>query len=420
MGYVDKLLATGERLALREHQHWFVVRRGAPAMRSSRSSSARSSCVHPRPARARARARSATSWAGSSLGPDPRRPAVLGWQICADLNEDYVVTNRRVLKVEGVLKKRSPTARSRRSTTPSSSQSLFGRMLRLRRSRHPHRERGRDRALPDAPQARRFKRTMLEAKHELELEHGAPGRCPGAGHSGPARAAADSRDGARSRPRAPAPAAPAAPRAEPRIEPRRDHPDARRAWPTCAIAARSAPRNTRRRRPTCSAACSIRTQRPRPGYHTPDRPSEDPLCLSQQPVPIDHRHRVLAARRLPGPRVRPRARGVPARRRDREVVRPADPRPARPLRPVRRALLAVSILVSRLRLRLGQADAVQPDEPRGRRWGEAIVAAAGPISNLILRHRRDPAAVHHRDRRSIGARARWTCARHFIVRSTSS
>src|SRR3954470_8126273 len=32
-----------------------------------------------------------------------------------------------------------------------------------------------------------------------------------------------------------------------------------RAWPTCATAARSAPRNTTPRRPTCSVACSRRS-----------------------------------------------------------------------------------------------------------------------------------------------------------------
>ena len=108
---------------------------------------------------------------------------------------------------------------------------------------------------------------------------------------------------------------------------------------------------------------------------------------------------------LPGPRVQPRPRGLPARRRDGQAVRPADAQPDRPFRSARRVLLALTFIGSaargRVRVRLGQADAGQPAEPRGRPRGEAIVAAAGPASNLVLAaaaahpaplHAREPAA----------------------------
>ena len=49
-----------------------------------------------------------------------------GWVIWRWASQDYLVTNRRVIKVEGVVDKHSATARSRRSTTPSSTRASSG------------------------------------------------------------------------------------------------------------------------------------------------------------------------------------------------------------------------------------------------------------------------------------------------------
>jgi hypothetical protein len=93
-----------------------------------------------------------------------------GWQILRWQNEEFVVTSRRVLQTEGVINKRVVDSSLEKINDAVLTQSLFGRMFgfgdldvltaseagisRLRMLR----------------QADDFKRTMLEAKHDLELE----------------------------------------------------------------------------------------------------------------------------------------------------------------------------------------------------------------------------------------------------------
>jgi uncharacterized membrane protein YdbT with pleckstrin-like domain len=92
------------------------------------------------------------------------------WQVLRWQNEEFVVTTRRVLQMEGVINKRVVDSSLEKINDAVLSQSLFGRMFgfgdldiltasesgisRLRMLR----------------QADDFKRSMLEAKHELELE----------------------------------------------------------------------------------------------------------------------------------------------------------------------------------------------------------------------------------------------------------
>jgi hypothetical protein len=96
--------------------------------------------------------------------------AYIGWQILRWMNEEYVVTTRRVLQLEGVVNKRVLDSSLEKINDAVLTQSLFGRIFgfgdldiltasetgisRLRMLR----------------QADDFKRAMLEAKHELELE----------------------------------------------------------------------------------------------------------------------------------------------------------------------------------------------------------------------------------------------------------
>ncbi len=93
-----------------------------------------------------------------------------GWQVLHWQNEEFVVTTRRVLQMEGVVNKRVVDSSLEKINDAVLSQSLFGRMFgfgdldiltasesgisRLRMLR----------------QADDFKRSMLEAKHELEQE----------------------------------------------------------------------------------------------------------------------------------------------------------------------------------------------------------------------------------------------------------
>ena len=84
--------------------------------------------------------------------------------------EDYIVTNRRVLKVEGILNKRSADSSLEKINDAILEQNLFGRIfgygdLDILTAAEDSVDRYR--MLDQAP---RFKKTMLEAKYRLETE----------------------------------------------------------------------------------------------------------------------------------------------------------------------------------------------------------------------------------------------------------
>jgi hypothetical protein len=167
MSYVDSKLASGEVPMRREHQHWFVL-----------VADSRYGILAILAAIALLILRGAARTTG-----DPDRLIgyfvlalvlggiiYLGWQILRWMNEEYVVTSRRVLQLEGVLNKRVLDSSLEKINDAVLSQSIWGRMFgfgdldiltasetgisRLRMLRDPN----------------EFKRTMLDAKHELELE----------------------------------------------------------------------------------------------------------------------------------------------------------------------------------------------------------------------------------------------------------
>jgi hypothetical protein len=86
------------------------------------------------------------------------------------LNQDYLVTNRRVIKVEGILSKRSADSSLEKINDAVLQQSLLGRMLGygdLDIMTAAEESVDRYRMLS---QAQTFKRTMLDEKHKLEQE----------------------------------------------------------------------------------------------------------------------------------------------------------------------------------------------------------------------------------------------------------
>jgi hypothetical protein len=164
--YADRLLADGERAILRTRQHPI-----APIVRAK------------------------TAWAillaslvlivlNTSLSPGGLRDVIgyfadvllivalawIGWTFIAWYAEDYMVTNRRVLKVDGILRKRSADSSLEKINDAILEQSVLGRMLGYG-----------DLEIMTAAEtpvdhysylsgAQQFKRTMLDAKHSLEQE----------------------------------------------------------------------------------------------------------------------------------------------------------------------------------------------------------------------------------------------------------
>lgn len=165
MPYLDHLLASGEQPIRRDHQHWFVLladaRYGILAILAGL----------------------VLAIIGSGLTSPWREYvgyvclalvvgglAYFGWQILRYLNEEYIVTTRRVLQLEGVLNKKSTDSSLEKINDAVLTQGFIGRIFgfgdldiltasetgisRLRMLRQPD----------------DFKRAMLEAKHDLELE----------------------------------------------------------------------------------------------------------------------------------------------------------------------------------------------------------------------------------------------------------
>ncbi len=168
--YADTLLANGEVVAMRTRQHWTAIIRdilypiiiaivvlALLFLISGISSDGFVGSV-----------KSVLSWL--SLGGLVIAIAWSAWVIWRWASEDYLVTNRRVLKVEGVVNKHSADSSLEKINDAVLDQSVFGRMLdfgdldiltanedsvdRYKRLNH-------------APQ---FKKEMLEQKNNLEMD----------------------------------------------------------------------------------------------------------------------------------------------------------------------------------------------------------------------------------------------------------
>ena len=218
MSYADGLLSTGERITYRNKQHPFVFIWGARYTILALIIAA------------------VLFWVRGGLGPDGISGslatllglitavlffggiAVAIWTGLRYINQEYVLTNRRVIQVEGVLNRNSTDSSLEKINDAVLSQSVFGRMFDfgdltvLTAS-----EAGIDKMhMLRKPVA--FKKAMLDAKHEFEVDMERAGWQP----SPPIRdtpiapvAAAATTPGGAPGPASTTPAAPSAPRADP-------------------------------------------------------------------------------------------------------------------------------------------------------------------------------------------------------------
>ncbi|MES2208989.1 MAG: PH domain-containing protein [Chloroflexota bacterium] len=165
--YADTLLADGERIALRSRQHWLAT------------------LVDGRLAWALFISALALTVLRLQFTGDGVLEQALGIGILVLLvvslvllihlywswyAQDYIVTNRRVLKVEGILNKRSADSSLEKINDAVLEQNLFGRLfgygdLDIMTASEDSVDRYR--MLDQAP---RFKKVMLDEKHRLEMD----------------------------------------------------------------------------------------------------------------------------------------------------------------------------------------------------------------------------------------------------------
>jgi PH (Pleckstrin Homology) domain-containing protein/putative oligomerization/nucleic acid binding protein len=165
MAYLDNLLASGEQPIRRTHQHWFVL-----------VADARYAIL--------AWIAAVLLYAVSGALPDTIRPLLgwvivvlvvggllyFGWQVLRWQNEEFVVTSRRVLQMEGVVNKRVVDSSLEKINDAILSESIFGRVFGFGDLEILTASESGISLLRMLPQPDDFKRAMLDAKHDLEME----------------------------------------------------------------------------------------------------------------------------------------------------------------------------------------------------------------------------------------------------------
>jgi len=200
--YAESLLASGERVVRREHQHWFIL------------------VANTRYAILAVVGAALLTFVSVWFGVDGLLWQLLGvltlvlfvygvaaflWGILRYRNEEYLITNRRLIHAEGVVNKKTTDSSLEKINDAVLTESMFGRMFGfgdldvLTAS-----EEGIER-LRMLRDAKDFKKAMIEAKHELEIEVARPVMPPIRSEPAPAPVTPAAA------PPAPAPAAPAAP-----------------------------------------------------------------------------------------------------------------------------------------------------------------------------------------------------------------
>ena len=170
MSYADGLLSSGERIAHREKQHWLVFIWGAKwavvavflgllifILREQLTPDQKGSVVYP-----------LLGWLAAGLVVGGL--GVLAWHVMRYLNQEYVLTNRRVIQVAGVLNKTSMDSSLEKINDARLDQSVFGRIfgfgdLDILTAAETGIERFRMIRNPVG-----FKKAMLDAKHEYERD----------------------------------------------------------------------------------------------------------------------------------------------------------------------------------------------------------------------------------------------------------
>jgi uncharacterized membrane protein YdbT with pleckstrin-like domain len=168
MSYADGLLATGERVVHREKQHWLVFVWGAKwplvaVLGGLLLLFLTSQVITVSPPTS-----DILGWVAAALVIGGL--ALFGWHVLRYLNHEYVLTNRRVIQVEGVLNKRAGESSLEKINDAELSQSVFGRIfdfgdLDILTASESGVDRFRMLQRPI-----QFKRAMLDAKHEYEQD----------------------------------------------------------------------------------------------------------------------------------------------------------------------------------------------------------------------------------------------------------
>jgi hypothetical protein len=170
MGFTESLLSTGERIIHSEKQHWFVFVWGARLTIAAVVLAIVLFILggNLSPDGVSGTFRTVLGWATVVLFVAGL--ANLVWTVLSYMNHAYVITNRRVLQVSGVLNKSSADSSLEKINDAVLTQSIFGRIfgfgdLEVLTASDVGIDRFRMIVDPIG-----FKKAMLDAKHEFEVD----------------------------------------------------------------------------------------------------------------------------------------------------------------------------------------------------------------------------------------------------------
>lgn len=171
MSYTDSLLASGERIVRRERQHWFIL-----------VGNARYGIIALVVAFVLLVIRVTTGASGVVMDFLGLVTLVLfvgglvmvGWSWLRYQNEEYSITTRRLIHAEGVINKRATDSSLEKINDAILSEGMFGRIFGFGDLDVLTASENGDEKLRMLRDAKSFKKSMLEAKHELEIELGRP------------------------------------------------------------------------------------------------------------------------------------------------------------------------------------------------------------------------------------------------------
>ncbi len=171
MGYTDSLMASGERVVRRAHQHPFML-----------IWNAKTAVLALVVALFLLILKVVSN--GTGLPFDLMGWATLilfvlglgsiGWGYLRYQNEEYLVTTRRLVHAEGVINKKATDSSLEKINDAVLTESIFGRMFGFGDLDVLTASENGDEKLRMLRDAKEFKKAMLEAKHELEIELSRP------------------------------------------------------------------------------------------------------------------------------------------------------------------------------------------------------------------------------------------------------
>jgi hypothetical protein len=168
MGYADSLLASGERIIRIAHQHWFILIWRARWAVLGLLIAVLLTILRLINPDASGLLWDILGWASVIL-------VVIGvasfaWGALSFRSQEYVITSRRLIHAEGVINKKASDSSLEKINDAILVESVFGRMFGFGNLEVLTASESGIEQLRMLRDAKDFKKAMLEAKHELELE----------------------------------------------------------------------------------------------------------------------------------------------------------------------------------------------------------------------------------------------------------